>query len=137
MGVFPHLWPAKIIFQKLGSVIFIHLWCSNFMQNTRDKQWTVSEIFTDTNHGQERWLRTPSGEPGVQYVEEKLSKIAVISLKTSKIVNLQSTINVMVTWETLMPNIIKQMFAITYVKINNYRFRRYLLITSSNEQPVL
>ena len=47
MGVFPHLWPPKIFFQKSGSVTFVPLWCPNFMQKIRKKQWTVSEIFKD------------------------------------------------------------------------------------------
>ena len=29
MGVFPHLRPPKIFFQKSGSVTFVPLWCSN------------------------------------------------------------------------------------------------------------
>ena len=35
MGVFPHLWPTKIFFQKSGSVTFVSLWCTNFMQKIR------------------------------------------------------------------------------------------------------
>ena len=35
MGVFPHLWPPKILFQKSGSVTFVPLWCPNFMQKIR------------------------------------------------------------------------------------------------------
>ena len=47
MGIFPILWPPKIFFQKSGSVTFVPLWCSNFMQIIRKNQWTVSEIFKD------------------------------------------------------------------------------------------
>ena len=59
-------------FQKSGSVTFVPLWCSNFMQKIRKNQWTVSEIFKDgrTDHGrtngQGRLLRTPSGKPWVR-----------------------------------------------------------------------
>ena len=46
-GFFPHLWPRKIFFQKLGSVTFVPLWCTIFMQKIRKKQWAVFEIFKD------------------------------------------------------------------------------------------
>ena len=51
MGVFPHLRPPKIFFQKSGSVTFVPLWCPNFMQKTR-KTNEQSEIFKDRlTHG--------------------------------------------------------------------------------------
>ena len=37
----------KIFFQKSGSVTFVPLWCSNFMQKIRKSYWTVSEISKD------------------------------------------------------------------------------------------
>ena len=53
MGVFPHLRPPKIFFQKSGSVTFVPLWCTNFMQKFRKILRAVSEIFKDgpTDHG--------------------------------------------------------------------------------------
>ena len=73
MGVFPHLRPPKIFFQKSGSVTFVPLWCTNFMQKIRKILRAVSEIFKDglrttdgLTDGQGRLLRTPSGKPGVQ-----------------------------------------------------------------------
>ena len=53
MGVFPHLRPPKIFFQKSGSVTFVPLWCTNFMQKIRKILRAVSEIFKDgrTDHG--------------------------------------------------------------------------------------
>ena len=45
MGVFPHLWPPKIFFQKSGSVTFVPLWCPNFMQNKTSIQWTPDVKF--------------------------------------------------------------------------------------------
>ena len=82
MGVFPHLWPPKIFFQKSGSVTFVPLWCPNFMQKIRKNQWAVSEIFKDglwttdqRTDGQGRLLRTPSGKPGV-----KNRLVAIISI---------------------------------------------------------
>ena len=47
MGVFPHLRPLKIFFQKSGSVTFVPLWCSNFMQKSRKILRAVSQIFKD------------------------------------------------------------------------------------------
>ena len=35
MGFFPHLWPPKIFFQKSGSVTFVPLWYTNFMQKIK------------------------------------------------------------------------------------------------------
>ena len=78
MGVFPHLRPPKIFFQKSGSVTFVPLWCTNFMQKIRKILRAVSEIFKDgllrttTDYGLRTtdghgWLhRTLSGKPGVQ-----------------------------------------------------------------------
>ena len=73
MGVFPHLRPPKIFFQKSGSVTFVPLWCTNFMQKIRKILRAVSEIFKDgrtdgprTTDGQGRLLWTHSGKPGVQ-----------------------------------------------------------------------
>ena len=53
MGVFPHLRPPKIFFQKSGSVTFVPLWCPNFMQKIRKILGVVSEIFKDgrMDHG--------------------------------------------------------------------------------------
>ena len=47
MGVFPHLRPPKIFFQKSGSVTFVRLWCTNFMQKIKKILRAVSEIFKD------------------------------------------------------------------------------------------
>ena len=47
MGFFPHLQPPKIFFQKPGSVSFVPLWCTNFMQKIREILRVVSEIFKD------------------------------------------------------------------------------------------
>ena len=47
MGVFPHLRPPKIFFQKSGSVTFVPLWCTNFMQKIKKILRAVSEIFKD------------------------------------------------------------------------------------------
>ena len=47
MWVFPHLRPPKIFFQKSGSVTFVPLWCTNFMQKIRKILRAVSEIFKD------------------------------------------------------------------------------------------
>ena len=70
MGIFPHLWPPKILFQKSGTVTFVPLRCPNFIQKIRKNQWTVSEKDGPTTDqrtdGQGRLLRTPSGEPGVK-----------------------------------------------------------------------
>ena len=73
MGVFPHLRPPKFFFQKSGSVTFVPLWCTNFMQKIRKILGAVSEIFKDgprTDYGLRttdhwhRWLhRTPSDKP--------------------------------------------------------------------------
>ena len=58
----------KIFFQKSGSVTFVPLWCSNFMQKIRKNQRAVSKIFKDgLTEGQGRLPWTPSGKPGVQY----------------------------------------------------------------------
>ena len=63
MGVFPHLRPPKIFFQKSGSVTFVPLWCTNFMQKFRKILRAVSEIFKDgrtdglTDHGR-TWVIT-------------------------------------------------------------------------------
>ena len=43
-GVFPHLWPPKIFFQKSGSVTFVPLWCTNFMQKIRKILRAVSAV---------------------------------------------------------------------------------------------
>ena len=37
IGGFPHLWPPKIFFQKLGSITFIPLWCSKFHAKNQKK----------------------------------------------------------------------------------------------------
>jgi len=60
MGVFPHLRPPKIFFQKSGSVTFVPLWCTNFMQKIRKILRAVSEIFKDgrTDHGRMNHGRT-------------------------------------------------------------------------------
>ena len=47
MGVFPHLRPPRIFFQKSGSVTFVPLWCTNFMQKIKKILRAVSEIFKD------------------------------------------------------------------------------------------
>ena len=74
MGVFPHLRPPKIFFQKSGSVTFVPLWCTNFMQKIRKILRAVSEIFKDgrtngrtnglTDMGD--YIGPLSGTPGVQ-----------------------------------------------------------------------
>ena len=61
MGVFPHLRPPKIFFQKSGSVTFVPLWCTNFMQKIRKILRAVSEIFKDglrTDNGPRTWVIT-------------------------------------------------------------------------------
>ena len=35
---FPHLRPPQIFLQKSGSITFVPLWCSNFMQKIRKHQ---------------------------------------------------------------------------------------------------
>ena len=79
MGVFPHLRPPKIFFQKSGSVTFVPLWCTNFMQKIRKILRAVSEIFKDGLRTTDYYygLRTDmgdyigplSGKPGVQNVK--------------------------------------------------------------------
>ena len=73
MGVFPHLRPPKIFFQKSGSVTFVPLWCTDFMQKIRKILRAVSEIFKDglrtTDHGRTDmgdYIGPLSGKPGVQ-----------------------------------------------------------------------
>ena len=46
-GVFPPFVTPKIFFQKSGSVTFVPLWCTNFMQKIRKILRAVSEIFKD------------------------------------------------------------------------------------------
>ena len=46
-GFSPICDPPKIFFQKSGSVTFVPLWGTNFMQKIRKNQWAVSEIFKD------------------------------------------------------------------------------------------
>ena len=46
MGFSPICDP-KIFFQKSGSVTFVPLWCTNFMQKIRKILRAVSEIFKD------------------------------------------------------------------------------------------
>ena len=61
-GFLPFVTP-KIFFQKSGSVTFVTLWCSNFMQKIRKKQLTVSEIFTDgPKDGPMDHVRTDNGD---------------------------------------------------------------------------
>ena len=72
--VFAHLRPPKIFFQKSGSVTFVPLWCTNFMQKIRKILRAVSEIFKDgrtngrtnglTDMGD--YIGPLSGTPGVQ-----------------------------------------------------------------------
>ena len=79
MGVFPHLRPPKIFFQKSGSVTFVPLWCTNFMQKNRKILRAVSEIFKDgrtngrtnglTDMGD--YIGPLSGKPRVQYAFQK------------------------------------------------------------------
>ena len=61
-GVFPHLRPPKIFFQKSGSVTFVPLWCTNFLQKIRKILRAVSEIFKDgprtTDGRTDHWPRT-------------------------------------------------------------------------------
>ena len=83
-GFFPHLRPPTIFFQKSGSVTFVPLWCTNFMQKIRKILKAVSEIFKDSRttndgptDGQGRLLRTPSGNPGIQY-ESSLAMFNII-----------------------------------------------------------
>ena len=77
-GVFRHLWPPKIFFHKSGSVTFVPLWWTNFMQKIRKMLRVVSEIskdrrtdgLTDWQTDGERWLhRTPSDKQ-----ESKITK---------------------------------------------------------------
>ena len=84
MGVFPHLRPPKIFFQKSGSVTFVPLWCTNFMQKIRKILRAVSEIFKDG-------LRTDMGDyigpsrvnPGSKMVFEQKLVISKIWAKKS------------------------------------------------------
>ena len=46
-GGFPPFATPKIFFQKSGSVTFVPLWCTNFMQKIRKILRAVSEIFKD------------------------------------------------------------------------------------------
>ena len=66
MGVFPHLRPPKIFFQKSGSVTFVPLWCTNFMQKIRQILRAVSEIFKDGRTDMGDYIGPLSGKPGVQ-----------------------------------------------------------------------
>ena len=83
MGIFPHLRPPKIFFQKSGSVTFVPLWCTNFMQKIRKILRAVSEIFKDGRTDYYYGLRTDmgdyigplSGKPGVQNVNVSLEKV--------------------------------------------------------------
>ena len=43
----PFVTPQDFFFQKSGSVTFVPLCCSNFIQKIRKNQSTVSEIFKD------------------------------------------------------------------------------------------
>ena len=46
-GFFPPFMTPKIFFRKSGSVTFVPLWCTNFMQKIRKILRAVSEIFKD------------------------------------------------------------------------------------------
>ena len=58
MVIFFHLRPPKIFFQKSGSVTFVPLWCSNFMQKIRKILRVVSVIIIDgqTNGQTQQWM---------------------------------------------------------------------------------
>ena len=69
MGVSPVCDIQDFFFQKLGSVTFVTLWCSNFMLKIRKNSVrSLSYLKTDggTTKGEGWLLRTPSGKPGVQ-----------------------------------------------------------------------
>ena len=55
-------------FEKSGTVTFVPLWCTNFMQKIRKILRVVSEIFKDgrMDHGYGWLYRTLSGKRGVQ-----------------------------------------------------------------------
>ena len=65
-GDFPPFVTPQDFFQISGSVTFVPLWCSNKMQNIREKQWTVSEIFKDGRTDMGDYIGPLSGKPGVQ-----------------------------------------------------------------------
>ena len=51
-GVFPHLWPPKIFFQKSGSVTFVTLWCPNFMKKLeKTYERSLRYLTTDQTDG--------------------------------------------------------------------------------------
>ena len=62
-GGFPLFVTPQDFFQKSGSVTFVPLWCTNFMQKFRKILRAVSEIFKDgrtdglTDHGR-TWVIT-------------------------------------------------------------------------------
>ena len=65
-GVFPPFATPQYFFQKSGSVTFVLLWCSNFMQKKLEKinEWSLRYLKTDqcTTDGQGRLLRSPLGK---------------------------------------------------------------------------
>ena len=69
-GFFPPFVTPQDFFSKIGLYSLLYPYGALFMQKIRKNQCTVSEIIKDgrTDHGQGRLLRTPLGEPGVQYV---------------------------------------------------------------------
>ena len=89
----PHLWPPKIFFQKSGSVTFVPLWCSNFMQKirkTNERSPRYSKMDGPTDHGQGRLLRTLSGKPGFQNISFHLFYIVKKVLISEIITNQRS-----------------------------------------------
>ena len=73
MRVLPNLWPPKIFFQKSGSVTFVPLSCSNFMQKLRkNNERSLTYLNDGPTDGRttDQWTKAitkvPSGKPGVQ-----------------------------------------------------------------------
>ena len=67
-GGFSQFATPMTFFQKSGSVTFVPLWCTNFMQKIRKILRAVSEIFKDrrTNGQMDGRTRAITGKPGVQ-----------------------------------------------------------------------
>ena len=66
-ALFAQIWANENFPEKSGSVTFVHLWISNFMQNIRKNKWTNSKknalLVTDGRTWVYRTLRPPDGGP--------------------------------------------------------------------------
>ena len=78
--------PPQDFFQKSGSVTFVLLWSTKFMQKIRKNQWAVSAIFKDarTTDQQTRAItKDPLGKPGVQNFNDWWKYTQVLTLNQS------------------------------------------------------